>query len=67
MAEAMRGVTKAMKSMNKRINLPGIQKIMMDFEKESEMMDMKEEMMNDTIDDAVCRPAYLALNLIRID
>jgi hypothetical protein len=28
---------------------------------------MKEEMMNDTIDDAVCRPAYLALNLIRID
>lgn len=53
MADAMRGVTKAMKSMNKRINLPAIQKIMMDFEKESEIMDMKEDMMNDTIDDAV--------------
>ena len=39
--------------MNKQINLPGIQKIMMDFERESEMMDMKEEMMNDAIDDVM--------------
>jgi division protein CdvB (Snf7/Vps24/ESCRT-III family) len=31
-----------MKSMNSRVNLPAIQKIMMDFEKESEIMDMKE-------------------------
>eukprot|EP00158_Paraphelidium_tribonemae_P001513 Partr_v1_DN24497_c0_g1_i2_m66252 putative Charged multivesicular body protein len=53
MAEAMKGVTKAMKSMNKRINMPAIQKIMMEFEKESEIMDMKEDMMNDAIDDAV--------------
>ena len=53
MADAMKGVTKAMKSMNKRINLPAIQKIMMDFEKESEVMNMKEEMMNDAIDDAM--------------
>ena len=53
MAEAMKGVTKAMRSMNKTINLPQIQKIMMDFEKESEMMDMKEEMMNDVIDDVM--------------
>jgi charged multivesicular body protein 2A len=28
MAEAMKGVTKAMKTMNKQINLPQIQKIM---------------------------------------
>ena len=53
MAEAMKGVTRAMKSMNNRINLPAIQKIMMEFEKESEIMDMKEDMMNDAIDDAV--------------
>eukprot|EP01137_Pigoraptor_chileana_P019656 Opistho-2@80960 len=53
MAEAMKGVTKAMKSMNARMNLPEIQKIMMEFEKESEIMDMKEEMMNDTIDDVM--------------
>ncbi|KAJ3334327.1 ESCRT-III subunit protein did4 [Blyttiomyces sp. JEL0837] len=53
MAEAMKGVTKAMRSMNKNINMPEITKIMMEFERESEMMDMKEEMMNDAIDDVV--------------
>jgi len=53
MADAMKGVAKAMRSMNRQINLPGIQKIMQDFERESEIMDMKEEMMNDAIDDAV--------------
>jgi charged multivesicular body protein 2A len=53
MSEAMKGATKAMASMNRRMNLPQIQKIMMDFERESEFMDMKEEMMNDAIDDAV--------------
>ncbi|KAI3635685.1 hypothetical protein MIR68_006323 [Amoeboaphelidium protococcarum] len=53
MSDAMKGVTKALKMMNKRINLPQMQKIMMDFERESEMMDMKQEMMGDTIDDAL--------------
>ncbi|XP_060085809.1 charged multivesicular body protein 2a-like [Ylistrum balloti] len=53
MAQAMKGVTKAMATMNKQMNLPQIQKIMMEFEKQSEMMDMKEEMMNDAIDDAM--------------
>lgn len=53
MSEAMKGATKAMKSMNGKLNLPGIQKIMMEFEKESEIMDMKEEMMNDVIDDVM--------------
>ncbi|GAB6023943.1 Charged multivesicular body protein 2A [Chamberlinius hualienensis] len=53
MAQAMKGVTKAMQNMNKQLNLPQIQKIMMEFEKQSEIMDMKEEMMNDAIDDAM--------------
>jgi len=53
MADAMKGVTKAMKQLNSKFNLPEIQKIMMEFEKQSEMMDMKEEMMNDAIDDAM--------------
>lgn len=53
MAQAMRGVTRAMQSMNKQLNLPQIQKIMQEFEKQSEVMDMKEEMMNDAIDDAM--------------
>ena len=49
MAQAMKGVTKAMGNMNKQMKLPEIQKIMMEFEKQSEIMDMKEEMMSDTI------------------
>ncbi|ORX87845.1 SNF7 family protein [Basidiobolus meristosporus CBS 931.73] len=53
MAEAMKGASKAMRSMNSRMNLPQIQNIMMEFERESEMMDMKEEMMSDAIDDAM--------------
>lgn len=53
MAQAMKGVTKAMATMNKQLKLPQIQKIMMEFEKQSEMMDMKEEMMSDAIDDAL--------------
>jgi len=53
MAQAMKGVTKAMQNMNKQLKLPQIQKIMMEFEKQSEIMDMKEEMMNEAIDDAM--------------
>lgn len=52
MAEAMRGATKAMGAMNRQMNLPKIQQIMMQFERESELMDMKDEMMGDAIDDA---------------
>merc|ERR1719450_1164183 len=46
MAQAMKGVTKAMMNMK-------IQKIMQEFEKQSEIMDMKEEMMNDAMDDVM--------------
>merc|ERR1711972_687927 len=53
MAQAMKGVTKAMQSMNKQLKLPQIQQIMQEFEKQSEIMDMKEEMMSDAIDDAM--------------
>lgn len=53
MAQAMKGVTKAMAVMNRQLKLPEIQKIMMEFEKQSEIMDMKEEMMSDAIDDAM--------------
>jgi charged multivesicular body protein 2A len=42
-----------MASMNRGLNLPGIQKIMNDFEKESSMMDMKETMMSETIDEVM--------------
>ena len=33
--------------------MPQLQKIMMDFERESEIMDLKEELISDTIDDAI--------------
>ncbi|TSK14698.1 Charged multivesicular body protein 2a [Bagarius yarrelli] len=51
MAQAMREVTKAMATMNRQ--LPQIQRIMMEFERQSEIMDSKEEMMNDAIDDVL--------------
>jgi len=53
MAEAMKGVTKAMMMMNRQMNLPAMQKIMMEFEQQTEKMNMKEEMMNDTLDDVM--------------
>lgn len=53
MAQAMSGVTKAMQSMNRQLNLPQIQRILHEFERQSEMMDMKEEMINEHIDDAM--------------
>ncbi|KZT58940.1 vacuolar sorting protein DID4 [Calocera cornea HHB12733] len=53
MAEAMRGATRAMASMNRGMNLPAIQRIMNEFEKESSMMDMKQDMMEDAVDDVM--------------
>lgn len=42
-----------MASMNRGLNLPAIQKIMNEFERESAMMDMKEEMMSEAVDDVM--------------
>lgn len=39
--------------MNRGLNLPSIQRIMTEFEKESSMMDMKEGMMSDAVDDVM--------------
>jgi len=39
--------------MNRGLNLPAIQRIMNEFEKENAMMDMKEEMMTDAVDEAM--------------
>lgn len=40
-------------SLFRQLNLPHIQKILQEFEKQSEIMDMKEEIMNDAIDTAI--------------
>ncbi|KIJ29861.1 hypothetical protein M422DRAFT_268639 [Sphaerobolus stellatus SS14] len=53
MADAMRGATRAMGAMNRGLNLPSIQRIMNEFEKESATMDMKEEMMSEAVDDVM--------------
>lgn len=53
MSEAMKGCTRAMVSMNRQINLPAMRRIMMEFEKQSEIMTLKEEVMNECIDDAM--------------
>ena len=53
MGEAMKGATRAMGMMNRSMNLPQVQRIMREFEKESEVMDMKEEMMSDAVDEAM--------------
>lgn len=37
----------------RQLNLPQIQRILQEFEKQSEVMDMKEEVMNDAMDDAM--------------
>lgn len=52
MADAMRGATKAMGAMNKQMNLPALTKIMRDFERQNEKMEMTSEMMGDAVDDA---------------
>ena len=52
MGEAMRGATKVMGIMNRQLNLPALQGIMREFEKQNERMDMTSEVMGDALDDA---------------
>ncbi|WFD38980.1 ESCRT-III subunit protein did4 [Malassezia japonica] len=53
MSEAMRGATKALGAMNRSMNIMSVQRILQEFERESSTMDMKDEMMNDTMEDAL--------------
>lgn len=53
MMTSMAQVTRALQGMNKRMNVPEMQKIMMEFEKQNGIMDMKEEMMGDSIDEGL--------------
>ncbi|MCJ1359605.1 MAG: ESCRT-III subunit protein did4 [Icmadophila ericetorum] len=51
MAQSMRGATSLLGSMNRQMNLPALQRIAMEFEKENDIMDQRQEMMDDAIDD----------------
>eukprot|EP00939_MAST-03C_sp_MAST-3C-sp1_P004099 g4099.t1 len=53
MQSAMKGVTKAMVRMNKQLKMPKMRKIMMEFMKQNEMMDMKQEMTEEHLDMAL--------------
>jgi len=41
MADAMKGVTRVMGRMNRAMNLPQLQRIMMEFERQNEALGMK--------------------------
>lgn len=46
MTEAMKGASRAMKSMNAQVNAASMAKILKEFEQESALMDDKQEMMD---------------------
>lgn len=52
MMQSMKGATKLLGGMNRQMNLPGLQRIAMEFERENEVMDERQEMMDDAIDEA---------------
>jgi charged multivesicular body protein 2A len=49
--QAMKGATGVLGNMNRSMNLPALQRIAMEFEKENDIMDQRQEMMDDAIDD----------------
>jgi hypothetical protein len=51
MMQAMKGATGVLGSMNRSMNLPALQRIAMEFEKENDIMDQRQEIMDDAIDD----------------
>ena len=53
MAEAMASTAKAMSKMNKAVNVPSINKMMAEFERENMKSEMMQEMMGDAIDDVM--------------
>lgn len=53
LSSSMRKVTRSMQMMNAQLNLPQLQQVMREFAKQTESMDMKNEMIGDTIDDAM--------------
>jgi charged multivesicular body protein 2A len=49
--QSMKGATSLLGTMNRSMNLPALQRIAMEFEKENDIMDQRQEMMDDAIDD----------------
>jgi charged multivesicular body protein 2A len=53
MAEAMKSTAKAMHKMNKAVDVPAITKMMAEFERENAKTEIMQEILGDTIDDAL--------------
>lgn len=53
MMQSMKGATSLLAGMNKQMNLPALQRIAQEFERENDIMDQRNEMMDDVIDDVV--------------
>mmetsp|Transcript_100873 Transcript_100873/g.289560 ORF Transcript_100873/g.289560 Transcript_100873/m.289560 type:complete len:198 (-) Transcript_100873:200-793(-) len=53
MASAMKSTTGAMIKMNQQFSIPGLQKIMMEFQRENEKAELTQEMMGETLDDVM--------------
>lgn len=60
MASAMKGVTKALVSVNKKMDIPGLNKLMQEFMRENEKADFTQEALGDAIDDALEEPGSAA-------
>jgi charged multivesicular body protein 2A len=54
MAQSMKGATRLLGGMNRSMNMPALSKIVADFERENEIMDQRQEMMDDAIDGMSC-------------
>ncbi|CAG9329537.1 unnamed protein product [Blepharisma stoltei] len=50
MSETLRGITPALTQFNKEMNLPELNKMMQDFNRENQRMEMTEEMMGDAME-----------------
>ncbi|CAH6719178.1 DOA4-independent degradation protein 4 [[Candida] jaroonii] len=53
MAMSMRDATRLLSGMNRSMNLPQLSRIAQEFQKENDLMDQKQEFMDDAIDDAM--------------
>lgn len=56
MATAMGKMSKAMKNMNKKINVPRMRDLMMEFQRQEAAMEMTQEMTEDVMDDVLDDP-----------
>ncbi|BFZ56996.1 ESCRT-III subunit protein did4 [Savitreella phatthalungensis] len=53
MAQSMKGATRLLAGMNRSMNMPALSRIAAEFERENDIMDQRQEVMDDAIDDAM--------------